>query len=111
MKNLDALLTQIESGTVDTVQFGAPDMLGRLVGKRFTAEFFAEQLARGTSHGCNYLFAVNMEMDPQDGYRLANWDAGFGDFEMRPDFTSLFPLPWEGGSALVFCDFHHHDGS
>jgi glutamine synthetase len=110
--NLDALLTKIQAGKVDTVQVAAPDMLGRLVGKRFTAEFFTNQMSpSGTSHGCNYLFAVNMEMDPQDGYKLANWDAGFGDFEMRPDMTAIYPLPWEAASALVFCDFHHHDGT
>ncbi|RYD72927.1 MAG: glutamine synthetase, partial [Verrucomicrobiaceae bacterium] len=111
MKDLDALLTQIESGTVDTIQIGAPDMYARLVGKRYTSEYFEEQLTRGTTHGCSYLFAVNMEMDPQDGYHLANWDTGFGDFEMRPDFTSIFPIPWETASALVFSDFHHHDGA
>ncbi|MHA3774358.1 glutamine synthetase family protein [Verrucomicrobiota bacterium sgz303538] len=109
--NLDMLLSRIESGIIDTIQIGAPDMLGRLVGKRFTGEFFAREVINGTSHGCNYLFAVDMEMEPQNGYRLANWDAGFGDFELRPDFNAIFPLPWETSNALVFSDFHHHDGA
>jgi glutamine synthetase len=109
--NLDALLARIQSGQIDTVQVAAPDMLSRLVGKRYTGEFFQKQLTTGTSHGCSYLFAVDMEMEPQNGYQLANWDAGFGDFEMRPDFEAIFPIPWETASALVFCDFHHHDGS
>ena len=108
--NVDELLSKIRAGQVDTIQVAAPDMLARLVGKRFTGDCFARQLVDGTTHGCNYLFAVNIEMDPQDGFALANWDAGFGDFEMRPDMAAIFPIPWETSSALVFCDFHHHDG-
>jgi glutamine synthetase len=107
---LDELLASIRDHAIDTVQIGAPDMLGRLVGKRFTGECFARDLTRGTTHGCNYLFAVDMEMEPQNGFRLANWDAGFGDFEMRPDFSAITLLPWETASALVLADFHHHDG-
>jgi glutamine synthetase len=108
--NRDELLTKIQDGSIDTVQVAAPDMLARLVGKRATGHYFAQELADGTTHACNYLFAVNMEMDPQDGYRLANWESGFGDFEMRPDHGAAYFLPWETASALVFCDFHHHDG-
>jgi glutamine synthetase len=106
----DELLKKIEDGLIDTVQVAGPDMLARLVGKRATGEYFARELADSTTHGCNYLFAVNMEMDPQDGYRLASWEAGFGDFEMRPDLQAVHFLPWETASALVLCDFHHHDG-
>lgn len=108
--NADELLSNIKSGQIDTIQVAAPDMIARLVGKRFTGDCFARQLLKGTTHGCNYLFAVNIEMDPQDGYALANWDAGFGDFEMRPDLGAIFPIPWETASALIFCDFYHHDG-
>ncbi len=105
------LLTKIEQGEIDTVQVAAPDMFGRLVGKRATGDFFVRELVNGTTHGCNYLFAVDMEMEPQNGYRLANWESGFGDFEMRPDLGSMHPLPWENASALVFCDFYDHHGA
>jgi glutamine synthetase len=108
--NTADLLARIKDGQIDTVQVVAPDMLGRLVGKRFTGDCFARQLVEGSTHGCNYLFAVDIAMEPQDGYVLANWDAGFGDFEFRPDFDAIFAIPWETASALVFCDFHHHDG-
>ncbi len=108
--NLETLLQQIQRGEVDTIQVGAPDLFGRLVGKRYTGDFFTRELTRGTTHGCNYLFAVNMEMEPQDGYRLTSWDTGFGDFEMRPDHAAIYPLPWEPASALVFADFHQHGG-
>src|SRR6478609_3371142 len=108
--NTNELLAGIKEGQIDTVQVAAPDMLGRLVGKRFTGDCFARQLVDGATHGCNYLFAVDIGMEPQDGFALANWDAGFGDFEFPPDFKAIYPIPWETASALVFCDFHHHDG-
>lgn len=108
--NTDALLAGIKAGQIDTIQVAGPDMASRLVGKRFTADCFLSQLVKGSTHGCNYLFAVDLTMEPQDGYALANWEAGFGDFELRPDLNAIFLIPWEASSALVFCDFHHHDG-
>src|SRR6266480_311488 len=108
--NLRTLKTQIQRGALDTVIVAAPDMFGRLVGKRFTGKFFLEHVAKEGTHGCNYLLTVNLEMDPQDGFKLANWEKGFGDFEMRPDLATTRVLPWLAGSALVLCDFLHHAG-
>lgn len=107
--NRDELLQQIQDRTIDTVHIAAPDMFGRLVGKRFAADHFAREVE--TTHGCNYLFAVNLNMEPQNGYPLTSWDVGFGDFEMRPDPAACFPLPWEPGAAMILADFHHHDGA
>lgn len=109
--DLATLRKQVQSGVIDTVIVAAPDVFGRLVGKRFSAPFFLDQVAKGSTHGCNYLLTVNIEMDPMDGFQLASWDKGFGDFEMRPDLSTLRALPWQPGTALVLCDFHHHDGS
>src|SRR5436309_744956 len=108
--NLNTLKTQIQRGSIDTVIVGAPDVFGRLVGKRCAGKFFLDQVAKGGTHGCNYLLTVNIEMDPQDGFKLANWEKGFGDFEMRPDLSTLRVLPWQPATALVLCDFAHHDG-
>lgn len=108
--HVDQLVSRLKDGTLDTVQVAAVDMYGRLIGKRFTAESFLRDVHGGCTHGCNYLLVVNFEMDPQPGYPLANWASGYGDFEMRPDDTACFLLPWEPGSALVLTDFHHHDG-
>ncbi len=88
-----------------------PDPFGRLVGKRFRAPFFLESVARHGTHGCNYLLTVNLDMDPLDGFQVANWAAGFGDFELRPDLGTIRPLPWQPGAALVVCDLLRHDGS
>jgi glutamine synthetase len=107
---LKQLKTQIRSGVIDTVLVVAPDVFGRLVGKRFTAKFFLDQVAANGTHGCNYLLTVNLEMDPMDGFKLASWDKGFGDFFLRPDFSTIRLLPWQPGAALVICDFCHHEG-
>ena len=107
---LAQLKSQIRSSAIDTVIVAFPDVFGRLVGKRFTGKFFLEQVVRHGTHACNYLLTVNLEMDPQDGFKLANWEQGFGDFEMRPDLATTRVLPWLAGSALVLCDFLQHDG-
>src|SRR5438067_1942360 len=107
---LSELKDKIASGEIDTVLVVFPDVFGRLVGKRFVARHFLESITEHGTHGCNYLLTVNIEMEPMDGFALANWEKGFGDFEMKPDLSTLRVLPWESGAAMVICDFRHHDG-
>lgn len=108
---LSHLKSLIKTGAVDTVMVGFPDPFGRLVGKRCTADHFLESVLRHGSHGCSYLLTVNLDMDPLDGFAVANWDAGFGDFTLRPDLATLRVIPWQPASALVICDCLRHDGS
>ena len=108
--NLQILKAKIRRGEIDTVITVFPDVFGRLVGKRFTGKFFIDHVAAHGTHGCNYLLTVNLEMDPLDGFKVANWDKGFGDFEFRPDPSTIRVLPWQPGAALVLCDFRHHGG-
>lgn len=110
--DLNALSAKIESGEVDTVLVVFPDVFGRLVGKRVTGHHFLHHhLAEEGAHGCNYLLTVNVEMDPLEGFDLANWEKGFGDFALRPDPTTFRLLPWQQSAAMVICDVHHQDGS
>ena len=109
--NLQALKRKITKREIDTVIAVFPDVFGRLVGKRFTGEFFLDHVMSHGTHACNYLLTVNLEMDPLDGFPLANWEKGFGDFEMRPEFATMRPLPWQPGAVLVLCDYRHHDGT
>jgi glutamine synthetase len=108
---LKQLAASARNGEIDTVLVGFPDPFGRLVGKRYRADFFLEHVAEKGTHGCSYLLTVNMDMDPLEGFKVANWEAGFGDFELRPDFNTIRRLPWQTASALVICDFARHDGS
>src|SRR5689334_21068576 len=87
-------------------------MQGRLMGKRLDAEFFLEELDAGHEvEGCNYLLALDMEMDPVPGYDLASWERGYGDFGLIPDLATLRRIPWHEATALVLCDVAWHDGA
>jgi glutamine synthetase len=108
----DELAHQVERGEIDTVVAAFTDMQGRLMGKRVDAEYFMESAGQGEPvEGCNYLLALDMEMDPVPGYSIANWSRGYGDFDMRPDMATLRRIPWLEGTAMVLCDVAWHDGS
>jgi glutamine synthetase len=108
----DQLRTDVETGAIDTVIAAFTDMQGRLMGKRLDAEFFLEELDAGHEvEGCNYLLALEMEMDPVPGYAMASWERGYGDFGLQPDLGSLRRIPWHEATALVLCDVQWHDGS
>lgn len=107
---LAELAKRVRDKSIDTVIVAAPDPFGRLVGKRFRADFFLREVAGHGTHGCNYLLTVNQEMDPLEGFALANWESGFGDFAMKPDLSTLRCLPWQPGAALVLCDFARDNG-
>lgn len=105
----EELKTQIAEGSIDTVLTCIIDMQGRLMGKRFHAEAFLE-MAEGETHCCNYLLATDLEMATPDGYASTSWAAGYGDYIMKPDLSTLRPVPWLEGTALVLCDvLDHHD--
>jgi glutamine synthetase len=90
--SLDALKTAVADGAVDTVLVCFTDMQGRLIGKRFQAEFFLES-AHEETHGCDYLLANDIDMEPVPGYAAANWGRGYGDFVMKPDMQTLCRIP------------------
>jgi glutamine synthetase len=104
MLSLEQLRGMVASGEIETVVAGFTDHYGRLLGKRFDAEMFIEQIAQEGGHACNYLLTVDMEMEPVPGYRFANWELGYGDFHMVPDLDTLRVASWLEKSALVICD-------
>jgi glutamine synthetase len=108
--SLDELRADVESGAIDTVVVAFTDMQGRLMGKRVHAEFFLEDSVEHGLEGCNYLLALEMEMDPVPGYALASWEQGYGDFRLEPDLATLRRIPWLEGTALVLADLLSHDG-
>ena len=89
MLTREELAAEVEAGTIDTVVCAFTDMQGRLLGKREEAHFFLGETVEHGLEGCNYLLAVDMEMDPQPGYAMASWDRGYGDFHLRPDLGTL----------------------
>jgi len=99
----------VEAGDIDTVIVAFSDMQGRLMGKRVSAAFFADQVAEHGAECCNYLFAVDVDMNTVKGYAMAGWDSGYGDMVMRPDLSTLRRIPWLPGTALVLADLLWHD--
>ena len=112
MPTLEELREDVAAGTVDTVIACFTDMQGRLMGKRLDAEFFlGENEAGHPGEGCNYLLALEMEMDPVPGYAIASWERGYGDFGLRPDLSTLRRIPWHEATVMVQCDVEWHDGT
>src|SRR5438067_3896255 len=112
MLSLDELREDVASGTVDTVVGDFTDVQGRLMGKRLDAVFYlAENVAGQPGEGCNYLRALEMEMDPVPGYAIASWERGYGDFGLRPDLSTLRRIPWHEATVMVQCDVEWHDGT
>jgi glutamine synthetase len=102
----------VVTGEIDTVVVAFTDMQGRLLGKRLHAEFFVEEMQAGHPvEGCNYLLALEMEMDPVPGYEIASWEQGYGDFAITPDMATLRRIPWLEATVLVLGDVGWHDGS
>jgi len=111
MLTREELTTAVGGGEIDTVVVAFTDMQGRLMGKRMEAHFFLEEMeANHPIEGCNYLLALEMEMDPVPGYEMASWQRGYGDFSMVPDYATMRRIPWLEGTAMLLCDVAWNDG-
>jgi glutamine synthetase len=108
---LDELKDQIASGDVDTVLLALTDMQGRLQGKRLTAPWFLQSVADHGAEACNYLLAVDVDMNTVAGYKMSSWETGYGDFVMAPDLSTLCRTTWLDGTAMLLADLQWEDGS
>ncbi len=108
---VERLREQAEAGSIDTVLLALADMQGRLQGKRCHARYFLDEVLAHAAEACNYLLAVDVEMNTVDGYAMSSWDKGYGDFVLRPDLATLRPVPWHEATALVHCDVEWEDGT
>ncbi|MCO6185600.1 glutamine synthetase family protein [Rhizobium sp. L1K21] len=103
----EELKKDVAEGRIDTVLSAQVDMQGRLMGKRFHAQHFVDSAWEET-HCCNYLLATDLEMETVSGYKSTSWEAGYGDYSVKPDLSTLRRIPWLEGTALVLCDFYDH---
>lgn len=101
---LEALQEAVTNQTIETVIVAFTDHYGRMVGKRFDADFFVETIQNHGTHGCNYLLTTDIAMNPVAGYEFANWELGYGDFHLVPDFDTLRIASWLDRTAMVLCD-------
>ena len=104
MQSLADLEQLVSTGTIETVLVVFTDPYGRFMGKRFDAEFFVDHVTDSGAHACDYLFAVDMAMNPVPGYEFANWERGYGDVHLRPDMSTLRVASWLDRTAMVLCD-------
>ena len=108
---LEELKKAHADGTVDTVLLVIADMEGRLQGKRLTSSHFLHEVVEHGAEGCNYLLAVDVDMNTVDGYGMSSWDLGYGDFVMKPDFDTLRPVPWHEATVMLMADLEWEDGT
>lgn len=110
MLTVGELRSALDTGGIDTVLLVLVDMQGRLQGKRCSARYFLYEVLKHGAEACNYLLAVDVEMNTVEGYASSSWDQGYGDFELVPDLSTLRRLPWHPHTALVFADLRLSSG-
>ena len=110
MLTVPELRALVEAGTVDTVLVAMVDMQGRLQGKRCAARYFLDAVVPHAAEACNYLLAVDVDMNTVGGYAMSSWERGYGDFVLRPDLSTLRRVPWQEATALVLCDLTWENG-
>ncbi len=110
MLTVEELRELVDAGEIDTVLVAIVDMQGRLQGKRCAARYFLTEVLEHAAEGCNYLLAVDVDMNTVAGYAMSSWDTGYGDFVMKPDLSTLRRVPWHEGTALVMCDIVWESG-
>src|SRR6202142_4095884 len=109
--SVEELRIEVDAGTIDTVLIALPDMQGRLQGKRLTGRFFLDEVLDHDTEGCNYLLAVDVEMNTVGGYAMSSWESGYGDFALVPDLDTMRRIPWLQATAMVVADLAWEDGA
>jgi glutamine synthetase len=109
--NADQLRRAVSDGSIDTVLLVFADMQGRLQGKRLVGHHFVEDVLAHDAEACNYLLAVDVDMNTVAGYTMSSWERGYGDFVMKPDLGTLRPVPWHEATAMCMADLVWHDDS
>lgn len=104
------LRDEVAAGRIDTVLLALVDMQGRMQGKRLSARYFLEEVVEHGSEGCNYLLAVDVDMNTVEGYAMSSWSRGYGDFMMKPDISTLRRVPWQEGTAMLMADLVWENG-
>jgi len=102
--SLESLKAKVADGSIDTVVVAMTDMQGRLTGKRIHGQYFLDEVLKHGTEGCNYLLAVDVDMNTVDGYAMSSWERGYSDFALIPDLNTLRLIPWQPGAALILAD-------
>ena len=109
--SIEALKAGVADGSIDTVVVAMTDMQGRLTGKRIHGQFFLDEVLKHGTEGCNYLLAVDVDMNTVAGYEMSSWERGYSDFALVPDMNTLRLIDWQPGAVLVLADVQWLDHS
>ncbi len=109
--SVDELIRMVDAGEVDTVVACLTDVQGRLQGKRLHARYFVDEVLPHGTEACNYLLAVDVDMNTVEGYAISSWERGYGDFVLKPDLSTLRHAGWLTATAIVQCDVLWLDGA
>jgi glutamine synthetase len=110
LNTVEQLRSEVEAGRIDTVAVAITDMQGRLQGKRIHAQYFLDEVLHHGTEGCNYLLAVDVDMNTVGGYAMSSWDTGYGDMVMVPDLSTLHRQSWQPGTVGLLCDLQREEG-
>ncbi|WP_424348128.1 glutamine synthetase family protein [Kocuria sp. CH-021] len=110
MLTVEQLRQKITDGQIDTVVLAFTDMQGRLQGKLCHGQFFLDSVLDEGAEGCNYLLAVDTEMNTPAGYAISSWDSGYGDMSFAMDLDTIRLMPHNPGQVMIQCDLTGHDG-
>ncbi|MFM8353191.1 MAG: glutamine synthetase family protein [Actinomycetales bacterium] len=110
LNTIEQLRSEVEAGRIDTVAVAITDMQGRLQGKRIHAQYFLDEVLHHGTEGCNYLLAVDVDMNTVGGYAMSSWDTGYGDMVMVPDLSTLHRQSWQPGTVGLLCDLQREEG-
>lgn len=108
--SIESLIAKIHAGEIHTVIVAITDMQGRLQGKRLDADYFLSDVLQHGTEGCNYLVAVDVDMNTVSGYDVSSWDTGYGDMVMDPDLGTTRLIDWHEGTAMIQADMRDHHG-
>ena len=108
----EELKKDVAEGRIDTVLACQIDMQGRLMGKRFHAQFFVDGAYEET-HSCNYLLATDLEMETVSGYKSTSWETGYGDYTMKPHRAGAlrYARPSHPRGSAAFAARHPEEAS
>lgn len=95
---------------IHTFKIGAVDLDGLWRGKRVSRDYFLNSVCDKGTFICNILFGWDMQDEPISDLAYTGYDTGYPDVNLRPDLSTLKPVPWEPGVASAICDIFERDG-
>ncbi|MFB0835019.1 glutamine synthetase family protein [Arthrobacter halodurans] len=110
MLGVEQLRSGIRSGEIDSIILAFTDMQGRLQGKVIHGGFFLDSVLDHGTEACNYLLAVDTEMNTVEGYALSSWDTGYGDMVFDLDLDTIRRVPYLEKTVMIQSDLNYTSG-